>query len=244
LGRKKDKNDHWLLVLAGGFGSRLSTVVKDVPKPLAPVNGKPFLYYLIENWKAQGLHKFSFLVYFKADHIVDFLKKEQESGILQDCSVEYVFEESPLGTGGAIVNAIKTMGLSESFFVVNADTWTEAGVRELTNLLRPAITAVRVSDVSRYGAVHINGNIVTKFEEKNQYSGPGYINAGLYFFDPKLFENYGDEVFSLENELFGNLVQDKEMYVSKIDSNFIDIGIPQDYYRFCEWISSNKNFEL
>lgn len=244
MGIKGNKIDYWLLVLAGGFGSRLSAVVKDVPKPLAPVNGRPFLYYLIENWKSQGLYKFAFLVYFKADQIVYFLKEEQESGILQDCSVEYVYEESPLGTGGAIVNAIKTLGLSEPFFVVNADTWTEAGVRELNNMPRPAITAVRVSDVSRYGAIHIDGNIVTKFEEKNQYAGPGYINAGLYFFDVKLFENYGDEAFSLENELFSNLVQIKEMYVSKIDSNFIDIGIPQDFYRFCDWISSNKNFEL
>ena len=240
----KDKNNQWLLILAGGFGTRLSKVVNDVPKPLAPVNGKPFLYYLIENWKSQGLHKFCFLVYYRAEQIVDFLKKEQESGILQDCFVEFVFEKFPLGTGGAIVNAIKTQGLSDPFLVVNADTWTEAGVRELTNLSSPAITAVRVSDISRYGAIQIDGNIITKFEEKNQDSGPGYINAGLYFLDPKLFENYGDEVFSLEKDLFGKLVQNKEMYVSKIYSNFIDIGIPQDYYRFCEWISSNKNFEL
>jgi NDP-sugar pyrophosphorylase family protein len=228
------------LVLAGGFGVRLRDTIPDVPKPLAPVNGSPFLSYLIRNWIGQGINSFTFLLHHQASLIEAFLQKEQSEGPFSECRVRVVREPRPLNTGGAIAHAVHKHGISESFLVANADTWLESGIEAVSAASPPALGVVMVSDCNRYGAVQIEGDEVGAFAEKQYSSGPGWINAGLYHLNCELFADWNAEPFSLESNLFPNLVAARQLRAVSVQSEFLDIGIPQDYFRFCRWIESNK----
>jgi len=233
-----------MMLLAGGFGTRLAQVVADVPKPLAPVNGTPFLYYVLESFVQQGVNDYIFLLHHMAEKMVDFVVKEHESGILENCTVRFVREETPLGTGGSVANAVGELKLDSGFFVSNADTWLNAGIEELYNASETSIGVVKVKDVSRYGKVNLNGNSIQSFEEKTPNAGEGFINAGLYYFKPQVFAQIKETAFSMETFIFPKLVKEGKLFGKEINSDFIDIGIPEDYYRFCKWIESNKKEKL
>src|ERR1017187_6530825 len=111
-----------LLVLAGGFGTRLKSVVSEVPKALAPVGDVPFLHLQFEHWKNQGVTSFVFLLHHRADHIIDFINGEQY-GLLKNCAVQWIIEPTPMDTGGAIAYAIQQLNIRGNFLVTNADTW-------------------------------------------------------------------------------------------------------------------------
>ncbi len=119
-----------LLVLAGGLGTRLKTAVADVPKALAPVGGMPFLQVQIEQWVAQGLHEFTLLLHHQAEQIIAFLKAQQ-TGLLKNCSVNWVVEPMLMDTGGAIAYAVKELDIKDNFLMTNADTWLGGGISEL-----------------------------------------------------------------------------------------------------------------
>ena len=120
-----------LLVLAGGFGTRLRSVVSEVPKPLAPVRHKPFLYYLVEQWMAQGVRSFTFLLHHEAERIEYFLDSEKREGILTGCELRTLTEPQPLGTGGAVAFAVRQFALEGSFLIANADTWLGSGIHQV-----------------------------------------------------------------------------------------------------------------
>ena len=240
----KDNNKQMLkmFVLAGGFGSRLRSAVSDVPKPLAPVNGIPFLQLQIDNWVRQGIRSFVFLLHHKAEMIIDFLNS-QKSESLRNCSVEWIIEKAPMGTGGSLYNAINQIGQTDDFLVSNADTWLGDGVIEVIQAEGLAIAITHVENIQRYGSVNvINGHIVG-FSEKGQKEGDGWINAGLYKLSPDIFldeEISPGSVFSLEEILFPKLASIQKLKAVSLSSSFIDIGIPDDYYKFCRWINNNK----
>jgi D-glycero-alpha-D-manno-heptose 1-phosphate guanylyltransferase len=229
-----------LLVLAGGFGVRLRATIPDVPKPLAPVNGRPFLSYLVQNWIAQGIRSFTFLLHHQAPLIEAFLQEEQSAGPFKECRVRVVREPRPLNTGGAIAHAVRTQGISESFLVGNADTWLESGIQAIAGATPPAVGVVIVPDCNRYGAVQIEGDEVLAFTEKQNSMGTGLINAGLYHLHSELFADWNTEPFSLESNLFPRLAAARQLRAVPVQSEFLDIGIPQDYFRFCRWIETNK----
>ena len=229
-----------LLVLAGGFGTRLKETVSDVPKALAPVNGKPCLYYLIENWAAQGINRFTFLLHHKAELIEEFLESLKKEIWLKDCEINSVKEPVPMGTGGAVAYAVRQNRIDGEFLVANADTWLGSGIREILNAESPAIATIEVSNTGRYGSVQVNKGKVMDFEEKQKNPGPGLINTGLYKLDDSNFMSWDGKPFSLERELFPQLVTDGKLTAVKINTDFIDIGIPEDYFRFCQWIESEK----
>jgi D-glycero-alpha-D-manno-heptose 1-phosphate guanylyltransferase len=233
-----------LIVLAGGFGTRLSAVVKEAPKPLAPVANRPFLYYLLQAWKLQGLRDFIFLIHFKADQMEAFLHAEKSNGILSDCELHIVHESEPLGTGGAVANAVKAMQLTESFLVANADTYMESGVKELLAEKTPAIATIGVENTGRYGAVRVQNGQVLSFEEKTSGAGPGAINAGMYHLEATMFSDWKGNAFSMEKDIFEPLVKQENLHAVEVDSVFIDIGIPEDYHRFCKWIEADKKNKL
>ena len=110
-----------LLVLAGGFGTRLRTVVGDRPKPLADINGKPFLDLIIENWVTQGVRDFVFLLHYQSQQIISHLDKIKGNE-LNACRYITLTEPNPVGTGRAIANALRKLELRDSFLVANADT--------------------------------------------------------------------------------------------------------------------------
>ena len=234
-------NNSNLLVLAGGFGTRLRSAVSDVPKPLAPVAGRPFLQYLIEGWVEQGVTQLTFLIHHQADLIEAFLELQKMEGRLKGCKLRTLSEPQPLGTGGAVAYAVRQLGLTGSFLVTNADTWLGSGVERVFAAAIPAIGVVRVENSERYGSVKLRENRVIAFEEKQDSAGPGWINAGLYHLHADLFRGWNFQPFSLERELFPKLVAAGLLEAVPLATEFIDIGIPDDYYRFGRWIDSEKS---
>ena len=233
-----------LLVLAGGFGTRLKTVVADVPKALAPVGGVPFLQLQLAYWLAQGLREFTFLLHHQADQIIDFLQ-DQMDGQLKGCQVDWLVEPTPMDTGGAIAHAVKELGLNDDFLMTNADTWLGGGIRELMQSAAPAMAVVNLPDVSRYGQVHFDqSNHVTAFVEKTPLSAAGWINAGLCCLPSGLFNNWDGQPFSLERELFATLVQNRSLTAIPLQADFIDIGVPADYHCFCRWVEAGRQIPL
>lgn len=233
-----------MLVLAGGMGSRLSPLALGVPKALAPIGSTPFLDLQLQQWRKQGIHEFIFLLHYQSDQLVAFLQKiiDQDLG---DISIRWIIEPAPLDTGGAIAYAVDRMSLSESFLLTNADTWLGGGVQALINSQDQSIAVVEVNDVGRYGKVIFNNKFkVTAFSEKNSIEKNGWINAGFYRLSPALFRGWDGLPFSLERDLFRSLLKEGGLMAVPLKTDFIDIGIPDDYYRYCRWIESGKATNL
>lgn len=229
-----------LLVLAGGFGTRLRSIVTDVPKPLAPVAGRPYLSYMLESWLQQGVTSFIFLLHYQAKLVEAFLENEKTSSYWRPCQVQILTELQPLGTGGAVAYAINQFNLKKSFLVTNADTWLGSGIQQLLTAKIPAIAVVTVENTQRYGTVCTEGNKIINFVEKQACHGEGLINAGLYHLHPDLFADWYGKAFSLERELFPALVAARKLIAVPLLTDFVDIGEPNDYVRFCRWIESKK----
>lgn len=229
-----------LLVLAGGFGTRLRTEVDNVPKALAPVGDKPFLQLQIENWLAQGVRCFVFLLHHQADQIIEFLKS-QTADLLHGCSVNWSVEPNPMDTGGAIAYAIKSQGLSGDFMVTNSDTWLGSGIQELYKAAAPSIAVISVADMARYGEVIVDeSGRVCIFKEKSGLQAKGWINAGLCHLNTSLFDNWCGHPMSLERNLFPQLVNLGLIRAVPLVTSFVDIGVPDDYRRFCAWEKAGR----
>ena len=235
-----------LLVLAGGFGTRLQSVIPDVPKALAPVAGGPFLRLQIDNWKNQGIDSFAFLLHHQSGLIISFLQKELEAGQLRDCDVSWLIEPTPMGTGGAVAYASEQLGLTGNFLVTNADTWLGTAIAEVTLANAPAMIVVERTDATRYGRVRFDmQHIVTEFQEKNNHEqGAGWINAGLCQLNAASFKDWDHLPFSLERETFPAMVARRELTAVALQTDFIDIGVPDDYFRFCRWIEADRKGKL
>jgi D-glycero-alpha-D-manno-heptose 1-phosphate guanylyltransferase len=234
-----------LMVLAGGFGTRLRSLVSDVPKPLAPVAGHPFIFHLIQHWVAQGVKDFIFLLHYEASQIEIMLYglacRPEFTGI----QFRVVVEEIPLGTGGAILNAIDFLDMSEGFLVANADTWLGAGIAQLAVETSSAIAAVSVPNSQRYGSLKFEGNKISAFIEKLASTEKGYVNSGLYHLVPEIFDGFKvGSNFSIESDIFPKLVTERQLSVVKLNESFIDIGIPEDYLKFCKWMELGRSHEL
>jgi len=232
-----------MLVLAGGFGTRLRSAIANVPKALAPIGDVPFLHLQIEHWITQGLNSFAFLLHHQADQIIEFLKSEQH-GLLRHCEVEWLLEPEPMGTGGAVAYAVQKLHLSGSFLVSNADTWLGAGVDKLRKAAAPAMAVVMVSDAGRYGRVQLDDqDNITAFQEKSISGGAGCINAGLCHLDARFFAGWNQEPFSLEQVSFPAMAASGVLKAIVLNTDFIDIGIPGDYQKFCIWSRNKKRHQ-
>lgn len=232
-----------LLVLAGGFGTRLRSVVGDRPKPLAPVAGEPFLRHLLRQWFAQGVRRFVLLLHYEHAMVSDLLRAMQAAGELEGARIETVVEEVPLGTGGAIVNAVRACGIAGEFLVANADTWLGGGIAEIAHAPAPAMALVRVADGSRYGCVELAGDQVGAFAEKGASTGGGWINAGIYKFDTAALPAAAG-AFSLEQVVLPELAASGAIAAVCLETTFFDIGVPQDYFRFEDWFASHRRHGL
>jgi D-glycero-alpha-D-manno-heptose 1-phosphate guanylyltransferase len=234
-----------LLVLAGGFGTRLQALLPAQPKALAPVGGVPFLQMQIEHWRAQGIHSFAFLLYHQADLIVSFLQREKQAGALIGCEVRWLVEPKPMDTGGAVAYAVERIGLTGSFLVTNADSWLGTGIADVIRAKSPAMAVIRLQDASRYGRVQFDQQQrVTTFDEKNNFQGAGWINAGLCHLNAETFRDWNQLPFSLERLTFPAMVASGELQAITLETDFIDIGVPDDYYRFCRWIAADRKGTL
>lgn len=218
-----------VIFLAGGFGTRLKSVTGDLPKALADINGQPFITLLIKKWIEFGYKNFIFSLHYKSDEIIKEIKKMNFS----NCTFRFVTEKEPLGTGGAIKFTISKLNLKNRIIITNADTWISSNLNLFANCSKDSIGIIEVDNCSRYGEIEINKeNIITEFKEKNQNLSKGYINIGVYNLSCEHFKNTESVKFSLETELFPSLLQNKSLYAEKLNSKFIDIGIPKDYLNF------------
>ncbi len=218
------------IVLAGGLGTRLKSVVPDLPKSLAPVSGKPFLAYLLEYAKKQGIRKFIFALGYKSEHIEQFVKQYLQQGT-------YIFsvEQEPLGTGGAIRKACQGIE-SPDAVVFNADTFFGVSLLNLSivhELQRAACTLALkpMKSFDRYGAVELEKQVITGFSEK-KYHVSGLINGGVYALSVASFlQKSFPPVFSFEKDYLEKEYKGGKIYGMVSDAYFIDIGIPADYER-------------
>jgi NDP-sugar pyrophosphorylase family protein len=222
-----------IIVLAGGFGTRLQSVLNGLPKPLADINGTPFLFYLIQNWINKGFNQFILSLHYEANQIIDFIESQKEA--FKDCNIRYIIEPKPMGTGGAISYVLNNIQIEDNFFVTNADTWIEHGYSLLNEVEQNVIGIVEVDDIRRFGSVLMDENgFISKFNEKNNIRGKGFINAGIYKLSKSDFENWDGQPYSIEKDLFLKLVEKKNIKAIKINTNFLDIGVPEDYFKFCK----------
>lgn len=216
------------VVLAGGLGTRLRAAVPDLPKCMAPVAGRPFLSYVIDALRLQGIERFVFSLGYKAEAIENFLKESYPA-----LPYTTIVEEEPLGTGGAIQFALSKCE-AENVLVANGDTlfkidlWAFEKVHidnnsECTLALKP------MQHFDRYGVVEVENNLILSFKEKQFYK-EGLINGGVYVLNKHRFlQRKLPEKFSFETDYLRAFAPEKPFYGSVQNGYFIDIGIPEDY---------------
>lgn len=229
------------ILLAGGLGTRLRSVVKDRPKPMALVEGKPFMEYLVHELTRYGITHIIFAVGYKGSMVEEYFGDGSRLSGLdgQRLQISYAYEEELLGTAGAIKNAGKLV-TEERFFVLNADTFYALDYRRLARLqeerdLEMALVLRQVPDVSRYGQAMLKDGMLTSFNEKTSEPRPGAINGGVYLMKRELLEEIPQGKVSLENEMIPQwLRQGRRLGGLVNDGYFIDIGVPEDYFQFVE----------
>ncbi|MBA4198789.1 MAG: nucleotidyltransferase [Chitinophaga sp.] len=219
------------IILAGGLGTRLRSAVPDLPKCMAPVNGKPFIAYVIEELKQQGIDSFIFSLGYKSEAIIEFINIHYTN-----LNIQYSVEEEPLGTGGAIKLAC-IKATEKNIIVTNGDTLFKVNITALSELHEKANAACTLSlkpmqNFERYGVVEIDENKqITSFKEKQFYE-QGLINGGVYALSvDDILQSNLPEKFSFEKDYLEIFYRTKKMMGSVQDGYFIDIGIPEDYLK-------------
>jgi len=219
------------IILAGGLGTRLRSVVSDLPKCMAPVADQPFLKHVIRFLLSQGIEKFIFSLGYKHEMIESFLNDEFPT-LHIECSVE----QEPLGTGGAIYLACKR-AKDNNVLVVNGDTLFKANLKKATSfhlennadctlLLKP------MQDFNRYGAVELDDDLIVRSFKEKQFFQTGDINAGVYILNIEQFiDRDFPEKFSFEKDYLEKYYSEKKIFGLIEDGYFIDIGIPADFQK-------------
>lgn len=220
------------IILAGGLGTRLRSVVSDVPKCMAPVNGIPFIDFIIGYLKHEGIEKFILSLGYKNEIVIDHINSK-----FPGLAIEFVIENKPLGTGGAIQLACSKIK-SDDVIIVNGDTMFNINLAALSafHYAKQAdfSAALKVmKDFSRYGAVETDEHGAIKaFHEKRFYK-TGLINGGVYALNIASLLSAGlPEIFSFEKDFLEKYIGNKKFYARSFNNYFIDIGIPEDYDRF------------
>ncbi|GAB7066155.1 NTP transferase domain-containing protein [Mycobacterium hodleri] len=214
-----------LVALAGGLGKRLHGAIPDgVPKPMAPIAGKPFLEHLLDRAMAQGVNEIHLLVGYAANVI-----KSHFGDSYRGVPLTYSFEDAPLGTGGALLAA--KSHLASEFLFVNGDTFADVDYRALLDLLgtnQLAMALSEIAEVSRYGSVSTSAGVVVGFREKSA-SGPGMINAGAYACRSDLLDLLPTGPSSFEQQFLEPCLPWLRPRFVMTRSPIIDIGTPESY---------------
>ncbi len=221
------------IILAGGMGTRLQSVVADKPKCLADINGRPFLSYLAQHIKKYHFRKVVFSVGYKKEMIIDYVTAHPHEFPFD---IAFAEENEPLGTGGAILNAIPYCE-TEDIFVMNGDTFFDVDHDAMHEFQRSkmadcTLALKPMNHADRYGLVNIDEHfMVTGFEEKRA-GASGLINGGIYCLFKSSFINIPfEQKFSFEKDYLEKFITEREMAGFVQDRYFIDIGIPEDYDR-------------
>jgi len=219
------------VILAGCLGTRLRPLISDLPKVLAPVNGKPFLTYLLDQVNATGFSQVVLCTGYKGEVVRQII-----GDIYTGLTVRYSYEKEPLGTGGALRLAHHLVS-TDNVLVMNGDSYVETDLAaylswQTGNRFKASILLTRVADAGRFGSVRVNqDNLITCFEEKKDDSSSGLINGGIYMINKSLLEMIpSGKRYSLEQEFFPALAG-KCLYGYPCEARFIDIGNPESYSR-------------
>ena len=234
------------ILLCGGMGTRLRSVVSDRPKPMADICGKPFLQYLLEMLRDKGITEVIFALGYMGEMIEEYFQDGSAFGL----KIAYSYEEEPLGTGGAIRNALPKI-LEEEVLVLNADTYFPMNYQGLYRFHQEndgdfSLATRAVPDISRYGAVRRDaaGRIMVWNEKLEDGGQPlaGEINGGIYVMKKSLIAEIPEGKQSLEQDCIPKwLSEGKRIFGLPFDGYFMDIGIPKDYQQFITDVEQGKH---
>ena len=221
------------IILAGGMGTRLKTIISDLPKPMAPIMNVPFLTYQLNYLKHFGIKKVIFSVGYLSEKIIAHYNQSFEN-----ISIEYSIEKNPLGTGGGIRMAMSNLN-EDLVLILNGDSFFDLNLEQFYNLHLEqkadfSLALRYVNNSERYGNIEFNSsNQITSFIEKNQLNQSGYINAGVYILSKKLYlQNTKPDInFSIEKDFFEKQLNQLIIKGFEFKDYFIDIGIPEDYLK-------------
>ena len=223
------------IVLAGGLGTRLRSVVSDMPKPMAPINGRPFLEHQFDYWIAQGISRFVLSVGYRHELIMDHFGDSY-----QGAKLDYVIEASPLGTGGGLLLAAEKVGGNVPFLVLNGDTFFTVDLRVLSAFAEKndadwCISLYRANEAGRYMGIDVaDGGEIDSLKSGTEQIGR-LANGGVYWVHPRILADYKsspDRALSLEDDLFPEFMDaGRRLFGVEFLGTFIDIGVPDDFHR-------------
>ena len=223
------------IILAGGLGTRLRSVVSDRPKAMALVGGCPFLEFLIRYWSTRGIRRFVLAVGYMSSSIISHFGREYAG-----CQIDYSMEDRPLGTGGALLRAVQALIHEPTVLVLNGDTFFEVDRLRMAEQISTGADGVFAlfpsRDSNRYLPVAVDESLRLLSFAKVESLGPQfYVNGGCYLFRTSMFDEF-DKAFtppySLEADLFPMMLEQRfNLRAELFDSTFLDIGVPNDYER-------------
>lgn len=220
------------VILAGGLGTRLRSVVPDMPKPMAKVGDRPFLEFLMDYWINQGVSQFILSVGYKSKIIIDHF-----GSIYKKIPITYAEEKEPLGTGGALVLAAQ--GLNKPFLLLNGDTYFEVSLKELDFFHQETqsdwtIALFKAKQPDRYGGITLDANGKISHFKSAKFQSQEFANGGVYLINPMVLDSSlfePEKKYSLEDEVLPVLIAgEKKIMGFKQSGRFLDIGIPSDYH--------------
>lgn len=217
------------IILAGGMGTRLKSVITDIPKPMAPVGDRPFLAIILDNLNDQGIEHVILAVGYKYKVIQSYFKSSYKN-----ITINYAIEKEPLGTGGAVSLAIDQL-YGNDFFMMNGDTLFDVDLYKMSlfhieNNAQLSLALKPIHNQDRYGLVVVDqNNRVIQFKEK-QYTQKGLINGGVYIASKRYISSLNlPQKYSWESEVLEAYSSKSNIFGLVSDCYFIDIGIPEDY---------------
>ncbi len=220
------------LILVGGKGERLRPITNNMPKPMVPVNGRPFLQYHIEELKKAGIKDIVLCTGYLSHKIKEYFGDGSKFSV----KISYSVEKTPLGTAGAIKNTEKY--INDTFIVLNGDSYLKLDYNKLINFHKSkkaklTIALLKIKDPRRYGLVSIDESAkIISFDEKTNNTKGKLINGGIYIVEPDILKTIPGLVkVSLEKEIFPKLIKQKNVYGFVVNNYFIDIGTKESYMK-------------
>jgi D-glycero-alpha-D-manno-heptose 1-phosphate guanylyltransferase len=220
------------LLLVGGLGTRLQSILPATPKPLAMIGNMPFLQLLVLQLRSQGIRR----IVMCTGHLADQIEEEFGDGQKWDVAIDYSRESRPLGTAGAVKFAQHHLQGVCDFLVMNGDSFLELDLRQFIRFHREhggliSMAVRRVPDAARYGTVQLDTlHRVVGFNEKTGSQAPGIVNGGVYVFNRAVLGNIPEGPASFEKDVFPRILE-QGVYAAEQHGMFIDIGTPEDYAR-------------
>jgi len=221
-----------VLILAGGLGTRLKSISGDIPKPMMPINGKPFIQILIDKLNKLDFHNINISISYNPEYFLNYFK---------DSEINFIIENEALGTGGAIKYAVSKMNEFDYLLVLNGDTLFDIDYNQM--LFKHKINDADITIASkimekpyRYGTLEIGNNRITRFKEKEEIPS-GVINCGIYLINRSALTSLPNQnKFSFETEFLEKSTSNLKIIPYVSDVYFIDIGIPEDYNKANEYL--------